>query len=166
MKQVKRNITFEINSSSVHCLTVLKDVEPARDLHKLCTNIYPYNEDEICQPEHFATLIGKLRYLWTLICCAEEWSSYREQVDEMKSMLKSIFPLVVFCDIEKVAYLEDFDACFDYELFYNEEFIRKWLTDGDGYYIDRDDPNTDYLRDMIYQYECDNINRDTICWEG
>ena len=81
-------------------------------------------------------------------------------------MLKSIFPLVVFCDIEKVAYLEDFDACFDYELFYNEEFIRKWLTDGDGYYIDRDDPNTDYLRDRIYQYECDSTNRDTICWEG
>ena len=166
MKQLIRCNTFETNSSSVHCLTVLKEVQPARDLHKLCTNIYPYNKDEICQPEHFATLIGKLRYLWTLICGADEWSSYREQVDEMKSMLKSIFPLVNFCDIEEVAYLEDFDACVDYDLFYDETFIKKWLTDGDAYYLDRDDPVTYGVRDRVYQYEIDTANRDTICWEG
>lgn len=168
MKQSIRCKTFETNSSSIHCLTVEKTAEIDPRFFTLTCKIYPYNEDEICAPEEFCTITGKLRYLWTLRCKGQEHYVESEKIDEFTSMLRSIFPHVEFCEIENPAYMEDFEYGFDYELMFNETFIKKWLSAGVGYFTERDsygDYQVECYINKIRNYEFDET-RETICWEG
>lgn len=164
MIQKKRINTFETNSSSIHCLTVDFNVEVEKNLKELKIDIYPFKDEEICQPEIFSTLIEKLRYLWTIICSIEDFGGYDEQVDELKSMLRSIFPQVNFYYIEKVAYLEDFEDIFECNLIYNEDFIQKWLSSGCGYYLSRDYSWEDYEYSAFIDKVRSYINNDYTIW--
>ena len=169
MKQTIRLETFETNSSSIHCLTVLKDTKIDDEVFNVKCKILPYTDDEINDPKEFKTINEKLRYLWTLRCKGQDFGVDDEKIDEFTSMLKSIFPNVDFCEIENPAYMEDFEYGFDEIEMYDEIFIKKWFSDGIGYFTSRDyrygDRQMEYYIDKIRQYKYD-ANKETICWEG
>ena len=168
MKRVIRYNTFETNSSSIHCLTVLKDIKIDDEVFNVKCKILPYTNDEINDPKEFKTINEKLRYLWTLRCKGQEHYVESEKIDEFTSMLKSIVPNVEFCEIEDPAYMEDFESGFDYDLMFNETFIKKWLSAGVGYFTERDsygDYQVECCINKIRNYEFDET-RETICWEG
>lgn len=138
MKQVIRQNTFETNSSSIHCLVVSKDVQP-RDFSDLKLTITPYKRGEVGEWMQFKTIEEKLRYLWTIRCKADEYSGYEDSVDELTSMLKAVFSNCNFLDMDyEVEYLEDFEYLFDNILLYDENFIRRLVSEGSIDFTTRD----------------------------
>ena len=138
MKQTIRQNTFETNSSSIHCLVVGKDVQP-KDFSDLNLTITPYKRSEVGEWMQFKTIEEKLRYLWTIRCKADEYSGYEDSVDELTSMLKTVFSNCNFLDMDyEVEYLEDFEYLFDNILLYDENFIRRLVSEGSIDFTTRD----------------------------
>lgn len=132
MKQTFRKNTFETNSSSIHCLSVMKDchIEANDAVFKQAYEIYPYENGSLSETERFVDPESKLRYLWTLRCKGLAWGYVDdEQIDKFTSLLKAIFPNAHFYDIDDPEYMEDFEYVFEEEKLYDEQFIRDLFLD-------------------------------------
>lgn len=95
MFKIRKNV-FETNSSSVHTLTVQKELNIDEDILKSTKEIiYPFTEEELESLKYgdelyiFTSIRDKLRYIWTLAIQSHgERKAYK--------MLKEIFPNVEY----------------------------------------------------------------------
>lgn len=182
MLKIRKNV-FETNSSSVHTLTVKKDLNADEDILKLTKEIiYPFAEEELKELQYgddlyiFTSIRDKLRYIWTCAIQANE-------LDKGYKLLKEIFPNVDFIYKPYEYIFEDCEWLFNS---YSEEFTqwsldqwKKWFVAGDVIIYNRDMYDRDgtlskYDEGLIenkdvqesYKRELDKEHYDAISWEG
>lgn len=148
MNRTVRKNTFETNSSSIHSLTINQNSQ-VKDFSDVDFKIEPFTYGDLQDFGNvFIELKDKLRYLWT-IRCYEQDNGDDNFVDEFTSMLKAIFPKVVFIDINNVAYMEDYEDIINDPKILDETFIRKLLNDGKIVFTSRDYFYDDYESELF-----------------
>ena len=182
MLKIRKGV-FETNSSSVHTLTVRKELNPDEDILKLTKEIiYPFAEKELKELQYsddlyvFTSIRDKLRYIWTCAIQANE-------LDKGYKLLKEIFPHVDFIYKPCEYIFEDCECLFDS---YSEDYTKwsldqwkKWFVAGDVIVYNRDMYDRDgtlskYDESLIenkvvqegYKRESDKEHYDAISWEG
>lgn len=182
MLKIRKNV-FETNSSSVHTLTVKKDLNADEDILKSTKEIiYPFTEGELKELQCgddlyiFTSIRNKLRYIWTCAIQANE-------LDKGYKLLKEIFPHVDFIYKPYGYIFEDCEWLFNS---YSEECTKwsldqwkKWFAAGEVVIYsrdmyDRDGTLSKYDESLIenkevqesYKRELDKEHYDTISWEG
>ena len=181
MIKVRQGV-FETNSSSVHTLTVKKELNVDDDIFKSTKEIiYPFTEEEAESLKYneqlyiFSSIKAKLRYIWTLAIQSHgERKAYK--------MLKEIFPNVEYIYRPYNYIFEDGEWLFDEDESdisdkWTIEQWKKWFVAGDVVVFSRDlyDRYADTLDKDYYKQEekvkeshrktLDN-DYDYISWEG
>ena len=133
---------FETNSSSVHTLTVQKELNIDEDILKSTKElIYPFTEEELESLKYgdelyiFTSIRDKLRYIWTLAIQSHgERKAYK--------MLKEIFPKVEYIYRPYNYIFEDGEWLFDDDESFSDEWTieqwKKWFVAGDVVVFSRD----------------------------
>lgn len=156
MNRIIRKNTFETNSSSIHSLAINQDSQ-VKDFSDVDFKIEPFTYRDLYDFGNvFTDLKDKLRYLWT-IRCYEQDNGDDNFVDEFTSMLKSIFPKVIFIDVENVPYMEDYEDIINDPKILDETFIRKLLNDGKIVFTSRDYYYDDYESELFI----DNVRKNS-----
>lgn len=182
MIKIRKNV-FETNSSSVHTLTVKKELNIDEDILKSIKEIiYPFAEEELNALNYgnelyiFTSIRDKLRYVWTLAIQSHgERKAYK--------MLKEIFPKVEYIYKPYNYIFEDGEWLFDD----NEDDIsdewtieqwKKWFVAGEVVVFSRDfyDRYDDDTLDKSYYNQNEKVKEshrktqdkeyDSIKWEG
>lgn len=157
MIKVRQGV-FETNSSSVHTLTVQKELNIDEDILKSTKEIiYPFTEEELESLKYgdelyiFSSIRDKLRYIWTLaIQDREEKKGYK--------LLKEIFPNVEFIYKPYEYIFEDGEWLFwsfeedkaEYKKWTIDEW-KKWFVAGDVVV---------FSRDLYDRYDDDTLDKD------
>lgn len=174
---------FETNSSSVHTLTVRKELNLDEDILKLTKEIiYPFAEGELKELQYgddlyiFTSIRNKLRYIWTCAIQANE-------LDKGYKLLKEIFPNVDFIYKPYEYIFEDCEWLF---YSYSEEYTqwsldqwKKWFVAGEIVIYNRDiydrwgdsalDKSSctqEIIVQESYKKSQDKEEYDSISWEG
>ena len=120
-----RKSVFETNSSSVHTLTVKKNLNVDEDILKSIREIiYPFTEEELKVFKYrdnlyvFTSIKDKLRYIWSCAIQANE-------LEAGYKLLKEICPNVDFIYTPYEYIFEDCEWLFDQ---YSDEYS-KWNID-------------------------------------